>query len=652
MLPASEWLILLGFVCQGYAWESWIASAAYGIVGFLCIRYSRRRKFISDSLEILIFGSGIVLAVGKSEMNPFTCSLNIGHVLFVFQCLRMLGAPPGRRERIMAFLIALIHLVIGSMVILDYSFLLVLIGALYLIPRSLAEIEAGPESPSATSSQLAVSSSSTWGVMAALVSVMIVFFLFFPRRQLSGAASAGLMVPSRAMDSRLDTVGGGSEAQDVILFQIEGEEVEHLKLYALDMFDGNTWSDSWASRKMHRRLETEDSERDLYRRVEIRNPRRFGNALPTDGHVRSLHGNFFPHAILTQQGNVAVPMTWNNGNAHYEYWTTPGPVPDVLTKRERKQLLELPEISRRVHEMVAERVRGKTGDSAIAVGLARYLRENFTYQLGAPDLNRKEPIEDFLFEQKTGHCERFASALAVMLRMAGIPARVVVGYFPTRKNPFADFYNVSVRDGHAWTEAYIEGKGWVLLDATPYLAENRARTPSFVMSVFDWIEYVWYSKIVNYSRTDQKDVASGVFDVARMIYSVCMTRPWIPAMLVVVFVGFGFFRSSGRSRMLQRIRKDRTANETERQTREVRHFYDEMMKLLARSGMVRKPSQTPFEFLHALENENIPCITEIRGITQIFCAVKYGNSNLTQTLRSDVRSMLETITNQITGHNT
>jgi hypothetical protein len=374
----------------------------------------------------------------------------------------------------------------------------------------------------------------------------------------------------------------------------------------------------------------------------MRNPRRFGNALPTDGYVRSLRGNFFPNAFPSQQGTIMVPMTWNNGNAQYEYWTTPEPVPDSLSQREREQLLKLPKISVRVREWVAEQIRGKTGESAVAVTLTRYLRENFTYELGAPDLNRLNPIEDFLFEQRNGHCERFASALAVALRIAGIPARVAVGYFPTRKNPFADFFNVSARDGHAWTEAFIEGKGWIILDATPYLAQNQVRGPSFVMSLFDWIEYVWYSKIVNYSRTDQTDILSGTLGIIQEIVTTCLQRPWIPGFLLLIAICAWIRRlptnlfSFGRP-------GHRHPTDPEQQIREVQHFYHEMATLLARSGIARKPSQTPLEFLHELETQKIPCISEIQGITRIFCTVKYGKAELTEGLRLETRRMLETI---------
>src|SRR5690606_12480839 len=74
----------------------------------------------------------------------------------------------------------------------------------------------------------------------------------------------------------------------------------------------------------------------------------------------------------------------------------------------------------------------------------------------------------FLFETKRGHCEYFASALAVMLRTQGIAARVATGFSLGEANPITGFYEVRALDGHAWVEAYIPDAGWLMLEPTPF----------------------------------------------------------------------------------------------------------------------------------------------------------------------------------------
>ena len=132
-------------------------------------------------------------------------------------------------------------------------------------------------------------------------------------------------------------------------------------------------------------------------------------------------------------------------------------------------------------------------------------RNNFTYRLGVPDLERSAPIEDFIFNQKQGHCERYASALALLFRMKNIPTRVIIGYHVPPPNQFADFYNVQVKNGHAWVEAYIKQRSkWIIFDSTPEGESQLLKQSGIAYTIKDWIEYVWYSKIVEFSPGDQR----------------------------------------------------------------------------------------------------------------------------------------------------
>ena len=77
----------------------------------------------------------------------------------------------------------------------------------------------------------------------------------------------------------------------------------------------------------------------------------------------------------------------------------------------------------------------------------------------------QDPLADFLFTRKQGHCEHFATALAVMLRTQGFAARVVAGFFGGQR--IGDHYVVRAGDAHAWTQLFVPGRGWVTYDATP-----------------------------------------------------------------------------------------------------------------------------------------------------------------------------------------
>jgi len=137
-----------------------------------------------------------------------------------------------------------------------------------------------------------------------------------------------------------------------------------------------------------------------------------------------------------------------------------------------------------------------------------YLRSSaFTYSLQGLPVS-KNPLEDFLFDTKSGNCEFFASALAVMLRVNGIPARLVGGYRGGYFNDVGQYYLVPQKYAHAWVEAYVKPKGWVRIDPTPAILDSSASLVSgFGFQKFtilmDTLNYYWYVLVINYNLEKQ-----------------------------------------------------------------------------------------------------------------------------------------------------
>ena len=137
--------------------------------------------------------------------------------------------------------------------------------------------------------------------------------------------------------------------------------------------------------------------------------------------------------------------------------------------------LQVPSEDRRPLALLASHwAREESTPEGALLAIARHLRAEYKYTLAATRNERHDPVLDFLFENKEGHCEYFASAMALLARSVGIPARVVTGYRVGEKNPILGHYVVRERNAHAWVEAYLEGRGWVLFDPTPNveLAQN------------------------------------------------------------------------------------------------------------------------------------------------------------------------------------
>ena len=135
-----------------------------------------------------------------------------------------------------------------------------------------------------------------------------------------------------------------------------------------------------------------------------------------------------------------------------------------------RHYLQLPrkKISKRLSELVKNLTKDVKDPYRKAILLRDYLRENFNYKLYAekPPANR-ELADFFLFDLKEGHCEYFATTLAVMARLAGLPARIATGFSPGNYNTLTNAFDVYEYHAHAWTQIFFDDKGWLTFDATP-----------------------------------------------------------------------------------------------------------------------------------------------------------------------------------------
>jgi len=146
----------------------------------------------------------------------------------------------------------------------------------------------------------------------------------------------------------------------------------------------------------------------------------------------------------------------------------------TMTARERAAALQLPGPgSERMNQLVNQlRATGGNDDGTVRAILQHFHREPFAYTLEPPLLG-ENPVEEFLFETRRGFCEHYAAAFVTLLRLAGIPARVVTGYQGGEHNPAGNYYIVRQSDAHAWAEAWLPDQGWVRVDPTAAVAPER-----------------------------------------------------------------------------------------------------------------------------------------------------------------------------------
>ena len=193
----------------------------------------------------------------------------------------------------------------------------------------------------------------------------------------------------------------------------------------------------------------------------------------------------------------------------------------VLKVTLRQMALRLPEDYNPRTLALARQWRREAGagnDAAIVQRALRWITAEFAYTLETPLLGRNS-VDEFLFEQKAGFCEHYSSAFVVLMRAAGIPARVVTGYVGGYRNPFGDYWLVRRSDAHAWAEVWLPRRGWVRVDPTAAIAPERIydtladRVPGAfgafagltpVFNVSDWLRRGWNDFVLGFDASRQQ----------------------------------------------------------------------------------------------------------------------------------------------------
>jgi len=168
-----------------------------------------------------------------------------------------------------------------------------------------------------------------------------------------------------------------------------------------------------------------------------------------------------------------------NRTTRYEVLSLPNPHDDYLPKEQRTAALDLPSKIPPQTRKLGESFR-ETGPGADARTLNRALdwfrAQHFTYSLSPNQYQGAAAMDDFLFQRRTGFCSHYAASFALLMRIAGVPSRVILGFQGGEYNPHGSYFLVRQNDAHSWAEVWIEGRGWVRADLTSALAPGRLET--------------------------------------------------------------------------------------------------------------------------------------------------------------------------------
>jgi hypothetical protein len=274
-----------------------------------------------------------------------------------------------------------------------------------------------------------------------------------------------------------------------------------------------------------------------------------------------------------------------------------------------------------------------------AKAIEEHLQQEYGYSLqmraSGPD-----PLADFLFRVKAGHCEYFSTAMAVMLRSRGIAARVVNGFLPGEYNDAADAYTVRQSDAHSWVEVYFPAsQSWVTFDPTPPAGRTEPVNGGLAARLGKYaeaLELVWFQYVVGYDKQEQRSLATSLqnhlFEYRRSLANlVSFIRRTISlhgpkvvvpglalmAAMLMALAGARVWRFGWRRALKFH------GDENQPQAAAV-EFYQRLLVALSRRGLTRENNQTPLEFAGGLE------LQQALTITRAYNRVRFGGEQLSE----------------------
>ena len=312
-----------------------------------------------------------------------------------------------------------------------------------------------------------------------------------------------------------------------------------------------------------------------------------------------------------------------------------------LNWAERRQYLSLPRLDPRIAELARRTVEGAGSDGERAQVLAQFLRTSYGYTLELPAHEVADPLAYFLFERRKGHCEYFASALAVMLRTLGIPSRLVTGFQSGIYNPLTELYVIRASDAHSWVEAWVPGRGWVSFDPTPPDPHPGANALMTKLALYaDAVETFWQEWVVSYDLGHQATLADRMeqagqrvslrwFDHLVSAAGEWKTRGWgwltryggwALAGLVGAVLGVWWAPKLGhlwQVRLgLRRLRRGKAS------VADATLLYQRMLRVLKRRGYQKPAWFTPYEFARSLPPSEVGMV--VAQFTAAYNAVRFG----------------------------
>jgi protein-glutamine gamma-glutamyltransferase len=308
--------------------------------------------------------------------------------------------------------------------------------------------------------------------------------------------------------------------------------------------------------------------------------------------------------------------------------------------------LKLPPLDIRISQLAEKIAASSNNNYDKALAIEQYLRTHFGYSLDLPRTTPADPLANFLFERKQGHCEYFASSMAVMLRSLRIPSRLVNGFRTGEFNDLTGQYVIRASNAHSWVEAYFPGYGWVSFDPTPAAALPSHTGWSRFQLYVDAAGSFWREWIINYDSSHQQSLGNGAISntrrflddtrvwisrqqrawlhAARRAHNQIAEFPvrWLASATIAVMVLILLLNLPA---LIRALREQRLRAKPSRFPREsAALWYERMVRRVARRGWRKLPSQTPGDFVSAIKEPVLQM--RVAEFTRAYESARFGRS--------------------------
>ncbi len=305
--------------------------------------------------------------------------------------------------------------------------------------------------------------------------------------------------------------------------------------------------------------------------------------------------------------------------------------------------LQLPSLNKRIQDLAKQLTRDKTNTYDRAISIKNYLQNNLKYTRTLERGKNEFPLDDFLFENKAGHCEYFATSMTVMLRVLGIPSRVVNGFIDGQWNALGDFFLIRESDAHSWVEVYFPTYGWISFDPTPESADPDAETGAFYFfsSYLDYLKFRWSRYVIDYDQKDQNQFfrqlrSKWVWEKRKLqnksFSELLLDKRWLIAFVMLAFTASLLLKKRVVT-MLPRFR-ERHADKRATLT------YKKALHMLSKKGFKKHDYMTPREFAKAVSLDDNSASDTFEALTEEYLELRFGKSNVDEKIRNLERLLL------------